>query len=95
LSLFFQEAAMPIKPCSHVPAQLHEAHASGCEECLATGDTWVHLRLCVHCGHVGCCDDSKNRHASKHHAATGHTVIRSLEPGESWMWCYEHRLQVG
>ena len=59
------------------------------------GDTWMHLRLCVHCGHIGCCDDSKNQHASKHHAATGHAVIQSFEPGESWMWCYEHQLQVG
>jgi uncharacterized UBP type Zn finger protein len=51
--------------------------------------------LCVHCGHIGCCDDSKNQHASKHHAATGHAVIQSFEPGESWMWCYDHQLQVG
>jgi hypothetical protein len=86
---------MPIKACAHVPADIHSPNATGCEECLAMGDSWVHLRLCVFCGHVGCCDDSKNKHASKHHAATGHAVIRSLEPGERWMWCYEHRLQVG
>lgn len=86
---------MPIKPCSHVPSAIVSPTARGCEECLKTGDSWVHLRLCVHCGHVGCCDDSKNKHATKHHGATGHAVIRSLEPGESWMWCYEHNLQVG
>ena len=61
---------------------------NGCEECLATGDTWVHLRLCLECGHVGCCDSSKNKHATKHNGKTKHPVIRSLERGERWMWCY-------
>jgi len=60
----------------------------GCEECLAMGDRWVHLRLCLECGHVGCCDSSKNKHATKHNHATQHPVIRSLEPGERWLWCY-------
>lgn len=60
----------------------------GCEECLKTGSRWVHLRMCESCGKVGCCDDSPNRHASKHYAETSHPVIRSLEPGESWSWCY-------
>lgn len=60
----------------------------GCEECLKTGDEWVHLRVCETCGHVGCCDDSKNKHAAAHFHATEHPVIRSLEPGESWRWCY-------
>jgi uncharacterized UBP type Zn finger protein len=60
----------------------------GCEECLKIGGRWVHLRMCESCGKVGCCDDSPNRHASKHYAETGHPVIRSLEPGESWSWCY-------
>ncbi len=60
----------------------------GCEECLASGDGWVHLRLCEECGHVGCCDSSKNKHATKHFRATGHPVIRSFQPGESWKWCY-------
>ena len=60
----------------------------GCEECLATGDSWVQLRLCLECGHVGCCDSSRNKHATKHHQATRHPVIRSYEPGEQWMWCY-------
>ena len=60
----------------------------GCEECLRMGDEWVHLRLCLSCGHVGCCDDSKNKHATKHFRATRHPIIRSLEPGEDWRWCY-------
>ena len=60
----------------------------GCEECLATHSTWVHLRLCLTCGHVGCCDDSPNTHATKHHHATQHPVIRSFERGEDWGWCY-------
>lgn len=62
--------------------------ASGCEECLATGGEWVHLRLCMECGHVGCCDDSPNHHATRHHHATKHPVIKSFEPGEEWAWCY-------
>ena len=61
----------------------------GCEECLAIGSGWVHLRICLECGHVGCCDDSPNRHASGHHEDTGHPIIRSLEPGERWSWCFE------
>ena len=60
----------------------------GCEECLKTGDPWLHLRICLVCGKVGCCDDSPNQHASKHYAETSHPVIRSLEPGENWSWCY-------
>jgi CPA2 family monovalent cation:H+ antiporter-2 len=63
--------------------------APGCEDCLRTGDAWVHLRVCMTCGHVGCCDSSKNRHASGHHRASGHPIVRSLEPGEDWAWCYE------
>ena len=60
----------------------------GCEDCLKTGDTWVHLRLCHTCGHVGCCDQSKNKHATKHFHAEQHPLIQSLEPGEEWLWCY-------
>jgi hypothetical protein len=63
-------------------------NTQGCEECLASGDRWVHLRLCLTCGHVGCCDSSKNKHATKHFHATGHPVIKSAEPGEDWGWCY-------
>jgi uncharacterized UBP type Zn finger protein len=60
----------------------------GCEECLRTGDGWVHLRVCETCGHVGCCDNSKNTHATKHYRSTGHPIIKSFEPGEKWGYCY-------
>ena len=59
-----------------------------CPECVKLGDTWVHLRLCLECGHVGCCDSSKNKHATKHFHRVKHPLIRSIEPGEAWMWCY-------
>ena len=62
--------------------------APGCEECLATGGTWVHLRMCQSCGHVGCCDSSPGRHTTAHFRLTGHPVVRSFEPGEDWFWCY-------
>jgi hypothetical protein len=62
--------------------------ADGCEDCLKIGGTWVHLRLCMSCGHVGCCDNSPNRHASAHHRSTTHSIIRSFEPGEEWGYCY-------
>jgi signal transduction histidine kinase len=61
---------------------------AGCEECGRSGDSWVHLRVCLTCGHIGCCDESKNRHAHRHYHETGHPIIRSFEPGEDWMWCY-------
>lgn len=67
---------------------------NGCEECLAMGDRWVHLRLCMTCGHVGCCDDSKNRHARKH-ARGGHPIVRSFEPGERWLYCFADDLMLG
>jgi len=62
--------------------------ATGCEECLKMKDRWVHLRMCLTCGYVGCCDSSKNKHATKHFHQTSHPIIRSLEPGENWRWCY-------
>jgi len=64
----------------------------GCHECLQTGDRWVHLRLCQQCGHVGCCDNSPNRHATAHFHETEHPIIRSFEPGEDWYWCYVEEL---
>jgi monovalent cation:H+ antiporter-2, CPA2 family len=76
-------------PCTHLDQVRDVAPGTrGCKECLETGDTWVHLRLCMTCGHVGCCDASKNKHATKHFHATTHPIIRSLEPGEEWLWCY-------
>jgi CPA1 family monovalent cation:H+ antiporter len=77
-------------PCEH----LRDARAiaprtpTGCEECLRNGTPWVHLRLCLTCGHVGCCDESPMRHASAHFRATSHPVIKSYEPGETWGWCF-------
>jgi uncharacterized UBP type Zn finger protein len=62
--------------------------APGCEECLKIGQKWVHLRLCLACGHVGCCDNSVGKHATKHFHATSHPLIKSFEPGEDWVWCY-------
>jgi hypothetical protein len=81
--------------CSHVEKnQLVTPSSDGCEDCLRIGDTWLHLRLCMWCGHVGCCDSSKNRHATKHYNAAGHPVIRSFEPGEDWGWCFEDQLPL-
>lgn len=75
--------------CSHlIHVRRVFPRSPGCEECLRIGSPWVHLRLCMTCGHVGCCDDSPNRHATRHFRATGHPVITSLEPGETWAWCY-------
>ena len=75
--------------CTHTN-QIQEVtpSAQGCEECLQMGDSWVHLRICLICGHVGCCDSSKNKHATKHFHATEHPIIQSFEPGEDWRWCY-------
>lgn len=82
---------MSTQDCDHVdgldPAPSPRT-PGGCEECLASGTRWVHLRLCLSCGHVGCCDNSPGRHATAHFHAAGHPVIRSYEPGEDWFWCY-------
>jgi uncharacterized UBP type Zn finger protein len=81
--------------CTHLDhihiTELPEA-VDGCEECLATGSKWVHLRICLECGHVGCCDDSPNRHSTGHARATDHPIMRSLEPGEEWSWCFVDEL---
>jgi uncharacterized UBP type Zn finger protein len=68
--------------------------AQGCEDCLKIGDTWVHLRICQICGHVGCCDNSKNKHARKHFHSTSHPIIQSFEPGENWLWCYADEVYI-
>jgi adenylate cyclase len=67
----------------------------GCEECLQMGSDWVHLRLCLSCGHVGCCDNSPNKHATKHFKSTKHPIIRSFEPDETWEWCYVDNILIG
>jgi uncharacterized UBP type Zn finger protein len=76
--------------CSHLDQILIDPPESveGCEDCLRIGARWVHLRVCLTCGHVGCCDSSPNRHASAHVAEAGHPIVRSAEPGEQWCWCY-------
>ena len=82
--------------CAHT-GQVRDVTANtpdGCEECLAIGSDWVHLRLCLSCGHVGCCDNSPNRHATKHFNRTKHPIMRSFEPGEDWGWCYIDRLML-
>jgi len=66
-----------------------------CEDCVKIGDDWVHLRLCMSCGHVGCCDSSKNRHATRHFRDTRHPLVRSIEPGERWVWCYVDETVAG
>ena len=77
--------------CTHLDSiEVFELPASvdGCEDCLRDGGVWLHLRICLNCGHVGCCDDSPNRHASKHAEAAEHPLIHSLEPGEDWSYCF-------
>jgi len=65
-----------------------EPATNGCEECLKLGWSWVHLRMCLVCGHVGCCNSSRGKHATKHFHETGHPLVQSIEPGETWRWCY-------
>ena len=87
--------AKPAAACKHQD-QIRDVQprTAGCEECLRSGERWVSLRLCLECGHVGCCDSSKNRHATGHFGATGHPIMRSMEPGERWKWCYVDRVML-
>jgi uncharacterized UBP type Zn finger protein len=80
------------RDCVHTE-QIREvtASAAGCEDCLQDGGTWVHLRMCLICGHVGCCESSPNKHALAHFHDTQHPIVRSIEPGERWRWCYVDR----
>jgi len=81
--------------CTHLDqVQAVKPKTSGCEECLKTGSTWVHLRLCLTCGHVGCCDTSAGKHATAHYRNTGHPLIQSLEPGENWAWCNIYEVYI-
>lgn len=83
------------KTCKHLDSiRPVEPHAKGCEECMKTGDQWLHLRACLTCGHVGCCDSSKNHHATKHFEQTHHPVMRSVERGDHWGWCYVDQLEI-
>jgi monovalent cation:H+ antiporter-2, CPA2 family len=82
--------------CDHLPQvnKHHKPNTKGCEECMKMGDGWVHLRLCLTCGHVGCCDSSKNKHATKHYLSSHHPIVRSLERGENWGWCYVDEIEL-
>ncbi len=81
--------------CEHVSAiRTVTPSAEGCEDCLAIGGEWVHLRLCLTCGHVGCCDSSPHRHARKHFHTAKHPIIQSFEPGEDWRWCFVDAVEV-
>jgi len=82
--------------CSHLSQiKIKTTSKHVCEECVQMGDRWVHLRLCLSCGNVGCCDSSKNKHATKHFHKTNHPLMRSIEPGESWVWCYVDEMEAG
>ena len=85
-----------MRGCEHIDQskEIAPRTPNGCEECLEVGDSWVHLRLRRSCGHVGCCDQSKNKHATKHFHATQHPVIESFQPGEDWLWCYVDEIFV-
>jgi hypothetical protein len=76
----------------HIKIRRLPGVVDGCEDCLAAGQEWLHVRICLECGHVGCCDQSPHRHATAHANATSHPIIRSLEPGEEWAWCYIDRI---
>ncbi len=83
------------RSCAHVGLlQDVTPQSEGCEECLKAGMTWVHLRECLNCGHVGCCDSSKGKHATAHWRTTAHPVMRSFQPGEEWGWCYADELML-
>jgi uncharacterized UBP type Zn finger protein len=82
--------------CSHLnQIKLTTADEKVCAECVKLGDTWVHLRLCLTCGHVGCCNSSKNKHATKHFHRSKHPLVRSIEPGEACVWCYVDEIGPG
>jgi uncharacterized UBP type Zn finger protein len=82
--------------CTHLDQiRLTEPAKQVCEDCIKTGDSWVHLRMCLSCGHIGCCDSSKNKHATKHFHAVRHPLMRSIEPGERWIWCYVDEVMAG
>ncbi len=82
--------------CSHLNRiRVTETDKNYCEDCVKTGDGWVHLRMCLTCGHVGCCDSSKNKHARQHFRSFGHPLVRSIEPGERWIWCYADQVYAG
>lgn len=83
--------------CEHfeqVDVNISPKTPEGCEECLKMGDEWVHLRKCLSCGHIGCCDSSKNKHATAHFHQTNHPIVQSFQPGEDWIWCYIDEIYI-
>lgn len=81
--------------CNHLDQiEVSEPQTTVCEDCQKQGDEWVHLRMCLVCGYIGCCDSSKNKHARRHYKQTGHPLIRSAEPGETWRYCYDDKLYL-
>lgn len=87
---------MTVPTCDHFSRleSVAEPNSKGCDRCLAVGDTWVHLRSCLECGTVGCCDESKNRHARQHWEADGHPLVKTIEPGETWQYCFADHFLV-
>ena len=84
-----ESGALTSDQCAHlIQIKAVTPSSEGCEDCLKVGDRWVHLRVCLICGYVGCCNDSKNKHASKHFQSTKHALVMSFEPKEDWIWCY-------
>ncbi len=86
-----------MRQCTHqdqIDESVQPGTPDGCEECLASGGRWVHLRMCLTCGHVGCCDSSPNRHATRHFHQTSHPIVQSFEPGEDWRWCFADQVEV-
>jgi uncharacterized UBP type Zn finger protein len=86
-----REAVLITEPCEHAASvKIREVTrpGAGCEDCMKIGGRWVHLRECLTCGHVGCCDSSPNRHATAHFKSSKHPIVTSVEPGETWVWCY-------
>ena len=85
-----------VRDCTHLnQIKFTEPKTRVCEDCVKTGDTWLHLRMCLSCGHIGCCDSSKNKHATKHFHASRHPLMRSIERGEAWVWCYIDEVVAG
>jgi uncharacterized UBP type Zn finger protein len=86
---------MPVS-CRHLNSiKVTNTDIDYCEDCIKIGDDWVHLRMCLSCGHVGCCDSSKNKHARRHFRSSRDPLVRSIEPGEDWVWCYADEMMVG
>jgi hypothetical protein len=83
-----QSGAVYLDPHLRLVRPVSPQTPQGCQECIQTGSQWLHLRVCLTCGHVGCCDSSPMRHARGHALGIGHPIVRSFEPGESWRWCY-------